>query len=116
MAAKTILVDDLDENAEGTVATVPYTLGGTGYEIDLNEEHAEELGRLLTDLERFTTASRAAGTGNGDNTRTGGYDPAVVRAWANANGITVNEKGRIPASLVNRWRREAAGAEGGVMA
>lgn len=108
MARKTILIDDLDENSAGIVTTVPYTLGGTGYEIDLNEQHAEELARLLAGLERFTAASRTTGTGNDDNTRTG-YDPAAVRAWAQANGIEVNEKGRIPAGIVSRWRRETAG-------
>lgn len=112
MARKTILVDDLDENAEGTATTIPYTLGGTCYEIDLNEGHAEELGDLLTRIERFTAASRTTTSGNGDNTRTG-YSPTVVRAWANANGVAVSEKGRIPAGLVDRWRRETAGAEGG---
>lgn len=111
MAKKTVLVDDLDETAEGPVDTVPYILGGTQYEIDLNPAHATELHQLLVSLERFTAASRrTAGTGNGDGTRTG-YDPTVVRAWAQANGIQVSEKGRIPAGVVTQWRRATAGTE-----
>lgn len=116
MARKTVLIDDLDENAEGTVTTIPYALAGTEYEIDLNEQHAAELHRILADLERFTAASRTTTGGNGDGTRGGGYDPAVVRAWAQANGIAVNEKGRVPAGIVTQWRRATAGAEGAATA
>lgn len=36
-------------------------------------------------------------------------DPAVVRAWASANGIEVAARGPISAALVERFRRATRG-------
>ena len=105
MASKTVLVDDLDGTQDDTVTTVAYTLGDTHYEIDLATGHAEELDGLVEQIGRYTTASRTSAAGNG---RTPGYDPAEVRAWAQANGVPVSEKGRIAADVVRRWRKDTA--------
>jgi hypothetical protein len=32
-----------------------------------------------------------------------GVDPAAVRAWAKSQGLKVNERGRIPADIVERY-------------
>lgn len=34
-----------------------------------------------------------------------GYDQAVVRAWARANGHTVPDRGSLPGTVVEAWRR-----------
>jgi hypothetical protein len=37
------------------------------------------------------------------------HDPAVVRAWATAQGIEVAPLGRVPGSIVDRWREAQQG-------
>ncbi|MFC9247778.1 histone-like nucleoid-structuring protein Lsr2 [Streptomyces sp. NPDC057136] len=41
--------------------------------------------------------------------KSSGYDQAVVREWAKANGHTVSGRGSIPASVVQAWREAQAG-------
>ena len=116
MAQKTILVDDLDGTADDGVTTVPYTVGDTAYEIDVTTGHAEELKVLLEELrvlnERiadYTAASRTTATANGHRpARTPSYDPTAVRAWAQANGVAVSEKGRIAGDVVRQWQKATA--------
>lgn len=102
-----LLVDDLDGGpAEETVS---FSLDGTDYEIDLSAEHAA---RLRDDLAvwvghaRRTTAGRRARatSGAGTSGAGGGADVAAVRAWARENGHTVNERGRVPAAVVEAYR------------
>lgn len=99
-----VLVDDLDGGPADQ--TVTFSLDGTDYEIDLSAQNAA---RLRDDLAvwvghaRRTTAGRRARTapspGAGD-----GVDVAAVRAWARENGHTVNERGRVPAAVVEAYR------------
>jgi Lsr2 len=48
-----LLVDDIDGSEAGE--TIPFGLGGTHYEIDLNSMHAQE---LRGQLERYVKAAR----------------------------------------------------------
>ncbi|MEH3077536.1 MAG: Lsr2 family protein [Quadrisphaera sp.] len=100
-----VLVDDLDGGpAEETVS---FSLDGTDYEIDLSAEHAA---RLRDDLAvwvghaRRTTAGRRTRATSGASGAAGGADVAAVRAWARENGHTVNERGRVPAAVVEAYR------------
>ncbi|MFI7236134.1 histone-like nucleoid-structuring protein Lsr2 [Streptomyces cyaneofuscatus] len=34
------------------------------------------------------------------------YAPAAVRAWARAEGLTVPDRGQIPAAVLNAWREQ----------
>jgi hypothetical protein len=103
------LVDDIDgsilEVGEGE--TVHFSLNGTSYEIDLNAEHAEE---LRSALEPYISAGRRAGTSGAARSATSsrkrpGRNPevAAIRAWANDNGYTLSERGRIPAPVVEAY-------------
>ena len=97
-----IFVDDID-GSEAT-ETVRFGLDGTLYEIDLNEAHA---GELRDALARFTGVARKAGRARAASRRKaagGGLDNAEVRNWARANGERVNERGRIPGTVVARYR------------
>jgi hypothetical protein len=54
-------------------------------------------------------AAPVGGGGGGAGGSGGGQsgpdaDPAVIRAWAQANGVEVGEKGRIPDQVVRQWR------------
>ncbi|SDM66335.1 Lsr2 protein [Geodermatophilus siccatus] len=102
MATKTsvVLVDDLTDEAADT--TVRFGLDGRDYEIDLTEANASELREVLS---RYVKAARKLSKSGRPVTRTQSkVDPAAVRAWAKANGIEVNERGRIKAEVVEQYR------------
>ena len=97
MARKTqiLLVDDID----GTDATntVTFGLDGVAYEIDLNDENAQQ---LRTELEKWAAPARRTGgrAKRGTGSGTSG-DAAKIRQWASENGYKVSERGRIPAEI-----------------
>jgi len=98
-----ILIDDL--NGEEADGTVEFGLDDTSYEIDLSHGNSQELrnllkpyidkGRKVTGTPRRPSRSRAA---RSDETRN-----KAMRAWAKAQGIKVNERGRVPADVVARY-------------
>lgn len=102
------LVDDIDgsvlETGEGE--TVHFSLNGASYEIDLNSAHAEE---LRTALEPYISAGRRAGSSSAVRSaaprKRQGRNPevAAIRAWANDNGYTLSERGRIPNPVVEAY-------------
>lgn len=102
----TILSDDLD-GSEAT-KTIRFSLDNSDYEIDLNENHADELRQAL---ERFTNAGRKVSGGRGGRASTstrksssqGDPDAKAIRLWATENGINVNTRGRIQAEVVERY-------------
>lgn len=120
---KVMLVCDLhDGEVEGS-ETVAFGLDGTSYEIDLCQEHAAA---LREDFASYVGAARRpSGSGSGrrgggrggrgaggadrSGERSGGKGKtAEVREWARANGYQVNERGRVPASVLEAY--EAAHA------
>jgi len=102
------LVDDIDgsvlETGEGE--TVHFSLNGASYEIDLNSSHAEE---LRAALEPYISAGRRAGSSSAVRSaaprKRQGRNPevAAIRAWANDNGYTLSERGRIPNPVVEAY-------------
>jgi Lsr2 len=102
MATKvlTTLQDDIDGSA--AVETVRFGLDGVEWEIDLSDRNAN---RLRNSLSEFIAHGRKVG---GKRTRktasSSEVDPKLVREWAEANGIEVNSRGRIPAEIVERYK------------
>lgn len=108
------LVDDLDGTIleVGDGETVLFSLDGTAYEIDLTDANAAALrdalepfiaaGRSISSA-RASTGSRGAARGSSHRRRSGQVDYGPVRAWAKANGYTVSERGRIPASVLEAY-------------
>lgn len=99
------LVDDTD----GTEAaeTVTFGLDGAGYEIDLNTGHAGELRAVLGRYIPHARKTRAAGQRAARGSRkpaVDGVDNATVRAWAAGQGIEISERGRIPGTVIARYR------------
>jgi len=102
-----VLEDDLD-GSEAT-ETVSFGLDGTSYEIDLNDEHAEELrGALATYVghARKVSGTRRGGGGGGGGRRSSGSSsngsgPSAkeVREWARENGYEVPDRGRVSAEV-----------------
>ena len=97
----TELVDDLDNTviAPGQGGTVTFALDGTSYEIDLGTDNTRALRDALAPFiaRARSTGRRASGA---RRTRSAGTsDTAVVREWAQRNGYTVGDRGRIPAEI-----------------
>jgi hypothetical protein len=109
-----LLVCDVhdDDTTPGT-ETISFSLDGTSYEIDVCDDHAEELrdavapyvgaGRRVGGARagrRSSAPSRGAGRSSGGSDRQRAGD---IRAWAKAQGLNVNERGRIPATIVAQY-------------
>ena len=93
--------DDLDGGPADE--TVRFGVGTNEYEIDLNEKNAAKLRAWLAP---FAGHARRVGRGQPRRAaRTGAsrQHSADVRAWALGRGITISERGRIPASVVARY-------------
>ncbi|MEV4254719.1 Lsr2 family protein [Spirillospora sp. NPDC052269] len=102
MAQKTIVVmtDDLDGgDAEETVS---FALDGVGYEIDLNAANAA---KLRERFEPFVANARKAARRPAKPSRSAGNreQSAEIREWAKQNGIPVNDRGRIPAKVIEQY-------------
>jgi hypothetical protein len=106
------LVDDLDDTeiVDGAGETVNFALDGRQYEIDLTNDHADEMRAALAHYVR--TARKVGGQQARARTTVAGakaaapvdYSAQAVRAWAKANKIDVSPRGRIPQSVVDRFR------------
>ena len=111
MAQRTItmLVDDLDDTqiVNGNGQTVRFGLDGKDYELDLTNEHADE---LRAAFDRFVKAARNVGGRQSARSRgttnrsTTNVDPKAVREWAKANNVELSARGRIPQSVVDQFR------------
>lgn len=106
MARKTIVT--LEDDLEGGPAdeTVRFAVGGTEYEIDLSKKNAT---RLRHQFAPFIEHARRAGRQPRRPVRTAASRQRSrdIRAWAKAQGMEVNERGRIPASVVERYEAAA---------
>lgn len=97
-----VLEDDIDGGkAEEQVS---FALNGVEYEIDLSERNATKLKDALAvyiaHARRVNTRKR-----RGNAARESG-SPSEIRAWAQANGIEVNARGRVPAEVREAYLRD----------
>jgi hypothetical protein len=103
----TLLTDDLDGSEASQ--TVLFALDGKSYEIDLNDEHTEELREKLA---LYIGAGRKVSGGRVTVRRMGSgrpvEDTAAIRSWAKANGYEVNDRGRVPASIREAYEKANA--------
>jgi Lsr2 len=108
MAQRVVLTDDLD-GSEAT-QTISFRINGQEYEIDLSDENAQ---RFHQALEPYVASSRQVqrqvepvrrGRGNGRRRNgSGREDIPQVRAWAQANGYDVSERGRIKKEILDAY-------------
>jgi hypothetical protein len=109
------LTDDLDGKAipDGKGETVRFGLDSQDYEIDLGEKNAKALREVVA---KYVSAGRRVGggsrggrpRGSATATRTRDYDPKAVRAWAEAQGLEVSQRGRVPSDLVTKFQEANA--------
>lgn len=108
MATKTHI--ELEDDLDGSEAdeTVQFGLDGVDYEIDLSEAHAKD---LRGELEAYKAAARRVGKVQRQLTQRNAGAPArvdreqnqAIRAWAKKQGMTVNERGRIPGDITAKF-------------
>ncbi|HVQ17904.1 MAG TPA: Lsr2 family protein [Actinomycetes bacterium] len=91
------LVDDIDGAAADE--TVTFALDGVAYEIDLSAANAN---RLRNSFAPFVGTARKVTRSTAKRPRSSG-NASQIRAWAKGQGITVSERGRIPADLVAKY-------------
>ncbi|MBC6462933.1 histone-like nucleoid-structuring protein Lsr2 [Actinomadura sp. HBU206391] len=108
MAQRTVveLLDDIDGKTADE--TVTFSIDGVTYEIDLSSKNADKLRNNLTpyvEKARKAGGRQAGRSGRGTGTRTTHTRErsADIRAWAKQHGITVNDRGRIPAQVVEAY-------------
>ena len=95
------LEDDLDGGPADE--TVRFGVDGSEYEIDLSKKNAAAFRRKLAP---FIDHARKAGRGarrRPGRTASGRERSADIWAWAKDQDIAVSERGRIPASVVERY-------------
>ncbi|TVZ05048.1 Lsr2 family protein [Trebonia kvetii] len=99
---QTLFIDDLDGSE--AAGTVHFGLDGTEYEIDLTTAHSGELRSALElyirHARRTGTARRAPRLRRGNDT----VDTAKVREWAKEQGIEIKDRGRVPATVVEKYQ------------
>ena len=100
----TLLCDLDDGNAEAQ-ETLHFSLGNATYEIDLCGEHAQQ---IRDGLEPFAAHARKSGTAGSNRRRrerpaAGRDQTAGIRSWAKDHGIQVNDRGRIPATVLKEY-------------
>jgi hypothetical protein len=104
------LIDDLDGG--GADETVEFGLDGKTYEIDLSGKNA---GKLRSALASYVEAARKPGgrrragaSGNGTPRRAGvdREQNQAIREWAREKGMKVNDRGRIPAEVIDAFNQD----------
>ncbi|MDS0140059.1 MULTISPECIES: Lsr2 family protein [unclassified Amycolatopsis] len=100
------ILDDIDGSA--AAQTVQFSLDGVTFEIDLSDRNAAA---LRDELARYIGAGRRVG-GRKVRVATGQSTTAAdrernqrIRAWANANGFDVSERGRLSSEVVAAFER-----------
>ena len=111
----TLLIDDLDGESEAA-ETLAFGLDGALYEIDLTEQHAQD---LRDSVATFVDAARQVGGKRSRATAPASARPqgpaatkpsastpdmASVRAWAREHDIQVSDRGRVAGKVFQAYR------------
>lgn len=113
MAQKTTvhLVDDITGETieDGTGRTIAFAVDGVQYEIDLAEKQADKFAKALdpyvTHARKIGGRRAAATPSRGGGKASRDYDPKAVRAWAQSNNVQLPPRGRIPADVIEKYKR-----------
>lgn len=98
----TSITDDLDGSDDAS--TVTFSLEGRSYEIDLSKHNRAALEKALAPyIDAARSAGGAARSTSRPRRRGNREDSAAIREWARLNGHQVNDRGRIPGSIVEAY-------------
>lgn len=101
------LEDDLDGGP--AEETVRFGVGGAEYEIDLSKKNARTFRKQLSPFIEHARKAGRAQPRRVARTSSSRQRSGDIRAWAKVQGISVSERGRIPASLVQQYETAAKG-------
>jgi hypothetical protein len=97
-----VITDDIDGSPDAE--TVTFGFGGTTYELDLSEANRAKFEAVVAPyIEAGRRISRDRGRPATSRPSPPKVDRAAVRAWAKENGLTVSERGRISAEILQRY-------------
>ncbi len=100
------LLCDLDDGNVEADETLHFGLGDATYEVDVCGKHAQQ---VRDGLQPFVAHARKTSPASSSSRRRSGRSGACrdqtagIRAWAKDEGIQVNDRGRIPASVVKEY-------------
>jgi hypothetical protein len=117
MAIQTIVTCDV--HGDGVTGGEPVTVGfdGAQYEVDLCQQHRDELTRFLapylaaarrSDQGAVPRASRRRASGSKRGARSG---TAEVREWARSQGYELSDRGRVPAAIAAEFAQAHGGTK-----
>ncbi|MEP7025584.1 MAG: Lsr2 family protein [Actinomycetota bacterium] len=95
---------DAKEIPDGEHMMRAFSLDGRDYEIDLCVRHSQKFDEIFRKFAE--RARKATGRSVGRvKRRTSAHrrHSAEIRSWAKANGLTVSDRGRIPAEVITRY-------------
>jgi hypothetical protein len=102
MASRTIVL--LEDDVDGSTAneTIEFGIDGTTYAIDLSDSNAKKLRGALDGY--ISKARKVSGKRSTSRKASSAVDLKAVRVWAASNGIELASRGRVPASVLERYR------------
>lgn len=97
-----LLIDDLDGGE--AEETVQFAVDGSAYEIDLSGKNAAKLREVLAPyVEVARKAQTKKPSRRQQRSQPSRERSALIRRWAKEHGKQVNERGRIPQSIVEEY-------------
>lgn len=113
MARRTVIDCDVDPQHEAT-ENIAVAINAEAWELDVCEADAK---KIRDTIARLTKAARPINVRDLSRRPTNGAvgpeaDPSIIRAWAAANGIACNDRGRIPEEIVAKWREAGSPLSG----
>jgi hypothetical protein len=102
------LQDDLDGSP--AAETVRFAIAGSEFEIDLSERNARTFRQQINPfLEHARRAGRSAKARSESRGAASRARTSRIRAWARDHGMTINDRGRIPANVIERYEAATGG-------
>lgn len=100
----TILISDLtDKECTDGGETIEFAYRGVSYSIDLTSKEAQKFDDVMFP---YLDSARRLGKRRGSRrpATESTVDSKAVRAWAQANGLDVPARGRIPNAVIDQFR------------
>ncbi|MGW6145235.1 histone-like nucleoid-structuring protein Lsr2 [Streptomyces sp. NPDC055140] len=104
--------DDLTGEEAEEIGTHTILIDGAGVEIDISTENHDRLLEVLHPYLSAEGARRVRGSVTAAGTRgkrravgSAHSNTAQIRAWAKENGLEVNDRGRVPASVKEAYEK-----------
>lgn len=104
---KITLTDDIDGSEASQ--TISFSFNEKAFEIDLNDDHAEQLREALEPFMKAGRSFKGGRRANASTARTGRggsrskEELTAIREWATQNGLDVSARGRISQKILDAY-------------